>query len=344
MPGLYIAGDLRGIPLLKFAAYSGARVMRTIAAGLTGRNGDVTDVAVIGGGVAGMAAAMEARRLGLSCRVFEASEPFSTIVNFPRAKPIFTYPKDMVPEGELQMSAGVKEALIEELRAQTHDAGVETEAGRVERVTRKGDTFELAVADRAGTVEARRVIVAVGRSGDYRKLGVPGEDLDKVYNRLHDPKDYCDRKVLVVGGGDSALETAVALAECGAEVTLSYRGDSFSRPKPENVDAVESANVRLALKTTVSEIRDDEVVLDNAGGSETIANDVVFVMIGREAPLDFMRRAVKEFGQTIVMVTHDPVAASYADRIVFLEDGRIAGEMQDPTAETVIDRMKQFGT
>jgi len=299
VPGLYIAGDLRGIPLLKFAADSGARVMRTIAAGLTGRDGDVTDVAIVGGGVAGMAAAMEASRLGLSCRVFEASEPFSTIVNFPRAKPIYTYPKDMVPEGELQMSADVKEALIEELRAQTRGAGVETEAGRVEQVTRKGDTFELAIADRTGTVEARRVIVAVGRSGDYRKLGVPGEDLDKVYNRLHDPKDFCDRKVLVVGGGDSALETAVALAGCGAEVTLSYRGDSFSRPKPENVDAVESANVRLALETTVGEIRDGEVVLDtrgvprsdNSGAGETIANDVVFVMIGREAPLDFLRRA-----------------------------------------------------
>lgn len=291
VPGLYIAGDLRGIPLLKFAADSGARVIRTIATGLTGRGGDVTDVAVIGGGIAGMAAAMEARRLGLSCRVFEASEPFSTIVNFPRAKPIFTYPRGMVPEGKLQMSAGVKEALIDELRAQTLGVGIETESGRVERVTRKGDTFELAVAERPEPVEARRVIVAVGRSGDYRKLGVPGEDLDKVYNRLHDPKDYCDRKVLVVGGGDSALETAVALAQCGADVTLSYRGDSFNRPRPENVEAIKSAGVRLALETTVSEIRSDEVVLDSSGASEAVANDVVFVMIGREAPLDFLRRA-----------------------------------------------------
>ena len=327
VPGLYVAGDLRGIPLLKFAADSGARVVRAIdgdpnrPAGGSG----MVDVAIVGGGVAGMAAALEAQKLGLSFRLLEASEPFATIVNFPKGKPIYTYPKGMVPEGELRVSANVKEGLVEELRRQAKEAAIEIEAGRIERVVKHGRAFELKVAGRPDTVAAGRVVVAIGRSGDIRRLGVPGEDLDKVYNRLHDPADFCGTKALVVGGGDSALETAIALTQCGAEVTVSYRGGTFARPKPENVEmiealvadpsaeaAVESPSservttaaggfmrerrrhgaIRPAMRTTVREIRDDEVVLVSEDGTEeTVPNDVVFTMIGREPPLDFFRRA-----------------------------------------------------
>ncbi len=307
--GLYVAGDLRGIQLLKFAADSGARVVQTIADELRGPPdtdtlADLVDLAIVGAGVAGMAAALEARRLGLSFRVFEANEPFSTIVNFPRGKPIFTYPKDMTPAGVLQVSADVKEALVEELRHQTLSDGeqgetpIAVESKRVERVRKKGDIFELSIAGDEtpkAAVAARRVVVAIGRSGNFRRLGASGEDLDKVYNRLHDPKDFCDKRVMVVGGGDSAAETAIALAQCGAEVSLSYRKESFSRPKTENVDLVREhqrqGSIRLMLNTTVKEIREDEVVVESAGGGvETIKNDVVFSMIGREPPLGFLRR------------------------------------------------------
>ena len=75
------------------------------------------------------------------------------------------------------------------------------------------------------------MIVGIGRSGNFRKLGVPGEQLDKVFNRLHDPVDFCDKDVLVVGGGDSALEAAIAIAQCGGRVTVSYRKPEFSRPQ-----------------------------------------------------------------------------------------------------------------
>jgi NosR/NirI family nitrous oxide reductase transcriptional regulator len=327
VPGLYIAGDLRGIPLLKFAADSGARVVRTIA-----READrppegdpeAVDLAIVGGGVAGMAAALEAQRLGLTFRVFEASEPFSTIVNFPKGKPIYTYPRGMVPEGPLQVSADVKEDLVDELRRQVSEAGIEVESARVARVTRRAALFELEFEERPDRATAARVLVAVGRSGDMRRLGVPGEDLDKVYNRLHDPADFGDAKALVVGGGDSALEAAIALARCGGDVTVSCRGESFSRPKPENVRTIEAlaadpgagaaesptservttaaagfmrkrrrrGSVRLAMRTSVKEIRGTEVVLEGAGGTtEVIENDVVFTMVGREPPLDFLRRA-----------------------------------------------------
>ena len=325
IPGLYVTGDLTGIPLLKFSLDSGVRVVREIADDLGG-SGDsgsqVLDLAIVGAGVSGMAAAMEARERGLSYRVLESAEPFFTIVNFPRKKPIYTYPRNMTPEGNLQVRAEVKEDLLAELERQVEAAGIEVTPGRVEAVRKKGDRFELEMAE-GESVVARRVVVAIGRNGDFRRMEVPGEDLDKVYNRLHDPQDFCGQKAVVVGGGDSAAETAVALARCGAEVTLVYRGRELSRPKPENAEMVLAlasgsgearveapsservtaaaedflgpadvrGSLRLELSSKVKEIREDAVVLETPSGEKTVANDVVFAMIGREAPLGFFRRS-----------------------------------------------------
>jgi thioredoxin reductase/ferredoxin len=298
VPGLFVVGDLTGIPLLKFSADTGARAVRTIASEPSfvkqerGAGRPVHDLVIVGGGVSGMSAAIEARKLGLAFVVVEASEPFSTIVNFPKAKPIFTYPSAMVPAGSLTLTAKVKEPLVEELQRQAAASGIVPKSARAVEVRRKGATFAVELAG-GESLLAHRVIVAIGRSGDFRKLGVPGESLDKVSNRLHDPKDFAGRDVLVVGGGDSALETASALASAGGRVTLSYRNTSFSRAKPENVEAVSRlGNVRLALGTTVKEIRATDAVLAGPGGNdETIPNDAVFSMIGREAPLSFLRRS-----------------------------------------------------
>jgi thioredoxin reductase/NAD-dependent dihydropyrimidine dehydrogenase PreA subunit len=327
VPGLYISGDLTGIPLLKFALESGVRAMRAIhresaatrdtaggrparergAGGVPrdGTSGAPRDVTILGAGVSGMAAALEARRLGLDFEVLEASEPFSTIANFPRAKPIFTYPLAMRPEGSLQVSATVKEPLLEELRVQA--ATIPVTPGRAERVERHGRELRVRLHD-GRTLRARAVLVALGRSGDFRRLGVPGEDSGRVFNRLHDPADFRGKDVLVVGGGDSGLEAAVALADAGARTTLSCRSPELSRGKPANVAAVGSraAAGRLALRlgTRVREIRAGEVVLgastrspageaarEGAPRDEALANDVVFAMVGREAPLGFLRRS-----------------------------------------------------
>ncbi len=235
--GLYIVGDLTGIPLLKFSADSGARAVQTICADagfqkLRGQGEEgVRDLVIVGGGVSGFSAAVEAKKSDLQFDLLEASEPFSTVVNFPVRKPIYTYPTEMTPAGDIQFEATVKEPLLDELRAQTLERGIEPMRARAESVHRKGRYLEV-VVPQADNILARRVIVAIGRSGNFRKLGVPGEELDKVSNRLHDPKDYADRDVLVVGGGDSALETAIGIAQCGGRVTLSYRKPEFSRPKP----------------------------------------------------------------------------------------------------------------
>ncbi len=317
--GVRVVGDLTGIPLLKFSADTGARAVQAILKELDFQpGGESLDLAIIGGGVSGISAALEAKKAGLSFKVFEAVQPFSTIVNFPKAKPIYTYPTEMTPAGEMRFKANVKEALLEELEAQA--AGIQTTPARIEKIERKGGELLLHLGEDKQPIRAKRVIVGIGRSGNYRKLGVPGENLDKVYNRLYDPKEYAGKNALVVGGGDSALETAIALAVCGAHVVLSYRNKEFSRPKPDNIgkirmlqrdpmadtgvekptsDRVTTAmnaensgqhapgSLRLMMASKVKEIRPDVVVIDE----ETVRNDVVFVMIGREAPLDFFRRS-----------------------------------------------------
>ncbi len=334
VPGVRIVGDLTGIPLLKFSSDSGAKAVKAILAepGFTrGRDasGETLDVAIVGGGVSGVAAAIEAKKAGLTFRVFEASEPFSTVANFPKGKPIFTYPTGMTPTGDLQFRSEVhpKEALLEDLENYRRSAGVPVTIARIEKIERKGADLLLHHGDGKTVTKSRRAIVAIGRSGNHRRLGVPGEDSGNVYNRLYDPKEFTGKRALVVGGGDSALETAVALASSGAHVVLSYRGKEFSRPKPENVqklrvlernpmasvaieepsservttatgDFMEAAghhppgSVRVALGTEVVRIEPGQVVLRDENGAESvIANDVVFTMLGREAPLDFFRRS-----------------------------------------------------
>jgi len=305
IPGVRITGDLTGIPLLKFSSDSGARAVRAILAEPDFRGGerspsgilDILDVAIVGGGVSGVAAAIEAKKAGLRYCVYEAAEPFATVVNFPKGKPIYTYPVGMTPSGGLQFRQDVhpKEQLLADLERERREAGIEVTSTRIERIERAGDRLVLHHADGERT-EARRAIVAIGKSGAHRRLGVPGEDLDKVFDRLHDPKDFAGRKVLVLGGGDSAVETAVALAAAGAAVTLSYRRKSFGRPKAESLEQLRSLErrgaVRLALGTEVVRIEPERVALKDDAGKETrLENDVVFTMLGREAPLDFFRRS-----------------------------------------------------
>lgn len=295
VPGLRVVGDLTGAPLLKLAADSGARAAQAIAAELGGP-GDATlvDVAVVGGGVSGIACALEARRLGLSCVVLEAARPFATIADFPRGKPIFTYPTDLTPEGPLQPAGDVKEALLADLEAQRVAGGLDVVRARVDRVERMGGALVVHHTDGA-TTRARRVVLAIGRSGDFRRLGVPGEELDHVRTRLHDPADHAGQRVLVVGGGDAAAEAALALARAGARVTLCHRGPALVRPKPELRAAVEAlaatGGLALRLETQVRRIEPGSAVMAGPGGDDALEVDAVFPMLGRAAPLDLFRRS-----------------------------------------------------
>ena len=321
VPGLYVTGDLCGRPLLKDALDSGARGAARIAADPALRSAPAPagtlDLVIVGGGVSGFAAALEARRCGLSCEIVEADEPFFTPANYPAQRPVFAYPSRLRPAGELQLTAGVKEALVAELREQVAHAGITPRIARAERVERAGNLLRVVLVA-APPLQARRVIVAIGRSGCFRRLGVPGEELEHVFDRLHDPQEYAGRRTLVVGGGERAAESAIALAEGGAEVTLVHRGSMLTRPRYETLSRLSErlagaptqpwrrrmdrsliprrapgpGTVTLRHMAQVQEIRPGEVVLrEGDGTAEAVPADIVFVMVGREAPADFLRRS-----------------------------------------------------
>ena len=300
--GVYVVGDLAGVPLLKFSLDSGVKAVRDIVdRGIDATDPDDEsgpyDVVILGAGASGMAAAREAERQGLSYCVLESQRRFATIKDFQKQKPIYTYPQDMTPAGEVTVEATVKEDLVEELEAQT--TGIDVRHAEADRIESRREGHEVVLAD-GGRIRAQRVIVAIGRSGNFRSLGVPGEGKEHVHHRLHDPTRCRGHDVVVIGGGDSACEAAIALAEAGARVTLSYRRESFQRPKPENVDRVMElatytpgeGDLSLKMPTDVEEVRDESVRLSTEDGQQTaVRADEVYAMIGREAPLDFFRRS-----------------------------------------------------
>lgn len=316
VPGLRVAGDLTGVPLLKRAIESGVEAARALAAERSGAGPaspppsppgaagpPVRDLAIVGAGPAGIAAALEARRLGLDPVVLEARAPFATIADFPVAKPIFAYPLGQDPPGPLQVRAEVKEALLAELEAQRRAAGIEPVLARVEDLARTPEGFVLRDAGGRELVRARTVLLALGRTGAHRALGVPGEGPGRVFHRLHDPKDFAGGEVTVVGGGDSALETALALHRAGAKVTLVHRGREFTRPKAELRAALEGARpegLDVLMGSRVARIEADHVVVEGCGegggegggeGSRTRRSRAVFAMTGRDPPLALLRRA-----------------------------------------------------
>ncbi len=299
LPGTYVVGDLTGVPLLKFSADTGARAIQNIIADPSFAKRNIeherVDVIIIGAGVSGYAAAIEAKNSGLSFIMLEASQAFSTIVNFPKAKPIFTYPTQMQPAGKLKFDGdvSVKETLLASLLQTAKNAEIKPIIANATHIKRDGKGLMVMLEDSAG-LKAHKVVIAIGRSGKFRQLGVEGEE--KAVNRLHDPKTYTDKNVLVVGGGDSAIESALAVSDAGGKVTLSYRNTDFTRPKQENIDKLEQAEttgkITVLRQSRVNRITDNSVEIFTPDNHQvSIQNDAVLSMLGRETPLDFFRRS-----------------------------------------------------
>ena len=298
--GLYCIGDLTSLPLIKNAINMGKDVIDTIVESKPSGPGKY-DVVIVGVGPAGLSATLSAQSEGLSYIALEQGETANTIRNYPRQKLVLAEPIPIALHGQLDFREGRKEDIIELWDRIIKESGVQIRTGqKVERLS--GQDGDFVVETATDRYAAKKVILAIGKRGTPRKLGATGEDLPKVTYNLVDAAAYQNNHVLIVGGGDSALEAALALATQGTNtVTLSYRRDSFSRAKSRNVTKIKTAirkqSVRFIPNSSVTEIRERDVVLKTKDGDTTVTNDYVIVMIGGEVPKPFLEKAGIEFAR-----------------------------------------------
>jgi len=295
VPGLFIAGELGGMGLIRNAVEQGRQALESIQKlpGIGSGNG--FDVVIVGAGPAGFAASLAAIRARLRYVTLEQDTLGGTVAHFPRGKLVMTRPAELPIVGKMTFTETTKEKLLEFWQ------NVETKTGlkvryreRVTGIVRRPDGKGFEVRTDQASYATRAVLLTIGRRGTPRQLGVPGEELEKVVYRLIHPEQYRGQHVLVVGGGDSALEAAHSIADQpGTTVTLSYRSDAFSRAKAKNRDRVEqlaaAGRMRVMLSSTVREIREDSVAIDQDGETTILPNDGVIVCAGGILPTGFLK-------------------------------------------------------
>ncbi|NQZ95376.1 MAG: NAD(P)-binding domain-containing protein [Myxococcales bacterium] len=294
VPGVFVAGELGGMGLIRNAIEQGRQAMESVASYLEGGgNADLLDVVIVGAGPAGLAASLGAMERKLRFVTLEQECFGGTVSHFPRGKIVMTAPVEMPVVGTIDLRETTKEALISLWEEILEKTGLKIQdEERVESVTPSGEGFEVVTSK--DTYRTRAVMLSIGRRGTPRKLGVEGEDRTKVVYRLTDPAQYEGQHVLVVGGGDSAVEAALAIGQqpdtC---VTLSYRGEAFKRIKPKNRELLESesskGSVQVALESNIKMIDDESVTIETDDVCKKIRNDSVIVCAGGVLPTGFLR-------------------------------------------------------
>jgi thioredoxin reductase/ferredoxin len=294
VPGIFVAGELGGMGLIRNALTQGRQAVDAIHKQRPkARSPGTLDLLIVGAGPAGFAAALTAKSHGMKFATIEQDSLGGCVFQYPRAKMVMTAPVTLPIVGKVRFGQTSKEALLEFWQGVERKTGLAIRYGeRVESVVRTGDGF--VVRTTKGEHRAATVLLAIGRRGTPRKLDVPGEELPKVVYRLIDPEQYAGQDVLVVGGGDSALEAAASVAEGGGRrVTLSYRGDAFSRAKPRNRERIEAAQkagrLQVMLNSEVRRIVASSVTLTCEGREIDLPNDAVIVSVGGVLPADFLR-------------------------------------------------------
>ncbi len=342
-PGLFLAGEVTGYALVRTAITHGVSVAEEIArrvraAGNTegspsvdaaredaARVDDrVLDLAIVGAGPAGLACALSAKEQKLDAITIDQESLGGTVARYPRRKLVLTHPVTLPIHGRLKQTSIVKEELVDLWQGIATRAGLRIRTGVTYRGLSRDAAGVYALDTSIGAIRARHVVLALGRRGSPRKLGVPGEELTKVGYSLLDAQSYRDRHLLVVGGGDSAVEAAVGLSEQpGNTVTLSYRKSAFSRIKAANErwlnEAVAAKRITLALDSQVREIHATCVDLEfgsvdsaaaNGVASESrvvsLPNDDVFIFAGGIAPFQLL----EESGVSFAPEDRQPVAAA----------------------------------
>jgi thioredoxin reductase len=291
--GIFIAGELGGMGLIRNAVEQGRQAVESIRKVTTNGNDGALDVVIVGAGPAGISASLTALSHQMRFVTLEQDTLGGAVAHFPRAKVVMTKPVKLPIIGSVKFTETSKENLLafwERVVAQT---GLEIRSNeRVEAITKEGSTFTLVTS--AKRYSTRNVLLCIGRRGTPRKLGVDGEQLNKVVYRLIDAEQYAGQRVLVVGGGDSALEAATSIAEVpNTAVTLSYRSENFNRAKEANrrkVEAVRAAGrLKVMLGSNVLRIRESSVLIEQGGKTSELPNDVIIVCAGGILPSGFLK-------------------------------------------------------
>ena len=293
VPGIFIAGELGGMGLIRNAIEQGRQAIDSVRK-LGGRQSpNAYDVIIVGAGPAGFSASLAAMEHKLRFLTIEQDSFGGTVAHFPRGKLVMTAPATLPLVGKLKFKEVQKETLLAFWQDAARKTGLKVNYGeQVEAITQTGSEFEIRTA--RALYRTSSVLLTIGRRGTPRKLGVDGEDQAKVVYRLIDPEQYRQQHVLVVGGGDSALEAAASIAEQpGTTVTLSHRSDAFSRAKPKNRERVKAAEksgqLSVLLQSSVKRIGHHDVEIEQEGRQVRIKNDAVIVCAGGILPTAFLK-------------------------------------------------------
>ncbi|MFO0581189.1 MAG: NAD(P)-binding domain-containing protein [Anaeromyxobacter sp.] len=291
-PGLHVVGELGGMGLIKNALTQGLQVADRIAE-LVGKAKE--PVVIVGAGPAGIATAVGLKSKGVPHRLLEQLTVGGSVAHYPRRKVTMTETVELPGgAGRVGKARISKEELLETWQKVLSKVGVRVEEGvKVNEI--EGEDGNFTVKTSQGTLKASKVVLAIGRRGTPRKLAVPGESAEKVLYGLKDPEQFDGEKVLVVGGGDAALEAAIQLAEeSTAEVTLSYRGAELGRCREANRkkfgQLVTAGKIRALLPSVVTNITEKSVDLNKDGTPVTLPNTFIIVNIGGELPTEFLAK------------------------------------------------------
>jgi thioredoxin reductase/ferredoxin len=305
IPNLFIAGELGGLALIKNAVNHGRDCIDLVAARLAAANPapipGVYDVAIVGAGPAGISASLRAIERKLNYVTIERDSIGGTVSKYPRQKLVMTSPVEFPLVGKFKKIQLSKEDLLDFWKNVCEREGFQVQVGAAIETIRKDDDGVFTLTTPNTQYRARHVILAMGRSGTPRKLGVKGEDLPKVMYRLLEADHYLNSHILVVGGGDSAVEAAMGLAmQKGNTVTLSYRKDSFGRIKERNTirlrEVTASGKLNVVLNSMPVEFKENSVSLEVAGEVQELPNDFVWVFAGGIPPNDFLKKIGIHFG------------------------------------------------
>jgi putative YpdA family bacillithiol system oxidoreductase len=303
---LFIVGELGGLALIKNAINQGRDCIDNITKRVTtlGTRRSVPgvyDVLIVGAGPAGISASLRAIEKKLNYITVDEGEIGGTVAKYPRQKLVMTSPVEFPMYGKFKKTELSKEELIAFWQKVLQRADFKCRKGEKVEDIKKGDDGIFTVATTKGQYRSHAVILGLGKSGSPRKLGVKGEELPKVMYRLIEADHYINKKILVVGGGDSAIEAAMGLGhQVGNQVTLSYRKEAFTRIKERNAQRIEESirkgKVKVIFNSTPVEFKVNSVVLEVGGKTQEIPNDFVWIFAGGEPPTAFLKKIGVGFG------------------------------------------------